>query len=266
MAGLKHIFLSIFALRKDWKYFMGMLLFDILFLVCLYAAAAVFDVFFLEYESSLVGSFLGYGLLMVYFIAVCFAYSFFTYCNLSFLIGIWPLPVPFEFSGKKIFSFFLYNLFFGFVLFVILFFLWTFLSAALVAVLKQAIVPVILLFYILFSFLFLQVSHVLFVAKKEIKLQELIKNTFRLFSWKWVGQGVLWNLCGGVLIFIGYIILFTVLSRIGQNITDTATMLQFYAVNIIIFLYLVFAAYCFFFLNRLYIFIRIRQEIEKKKI
>ena len=144
--------------------------------------------------------------------------------------------------------------------------LWTFFSIALVAVLKQSMVPIFLLLYALFSLLFLQLSHVLFVAKKEITLMELVKNTFRIFSWKWVGQWVLWNVCGGILVFLGYIALFSVLSAIGQNVADTATLLQFYAVNILIFLYLVFVTYCVVFFNRLFLFVVIGKEIEKKKI
>ncbi len=255
-----------FSLRKYWKTFLFMLLFDALFLGCLYAAAAIFDSIFSRYEASLIGTYSGYGLLLFYFVAVCFAYSFFTYANLSFLNIIRQVQSSFEFSKKRVLQFFGYNTVIGLTLFIGFFLLWTFLSIALVTVLKQTIVPLVLLFYALFSLLFLQLSHVLFVAKKEMGLSELVKNTFHLFSWKWVGQWFIWNICAGVLAFLGYLALFGVLSSIGQSVADTATLLQFYVVNVIIFFYLVFVTYCFVFFNRLFLFIIIRREIEKKKI
>ncbi len=263
---LKQQVRSAISFRKYWKTFLFMLLFDALFLGCLYAAAAIFDTVFSNYESSLVGTYSGYGLLLLYFAAVCFAYSFFTYVNLSFLNTIREVQSAFDFSKKKVLQFFGYNLAIGLTLFIAFFLVWTFLSIALVTVLKQTIVPLILLVYAVFSFLFLQLSHVLFVAKKEITLTELIKKTIHVFSWKWVGQWVLWNVCGGILVFLGYIALFSILSSIGQNVADTATLLQFYAVNILIFLYLVFVTYCVVFFNRLFLFVVIGQEIKKKKL
>ena len=261
--SLKQQVRSAISFRKYWKTFLFMLLFDALFLGCLYAAAAIFDTIFSNYEASLIGTYAGYGLLLFYFAAVCFAYSFFTYANLSFLNTIRQVQSAFDFSKKKVLMFFGYNLVIGLTLFIVFFLVWTFLSIAMVTVLKQTMVPIFLLLYVLFSFLFLQLSHVLFVAKKEITLMELVKNTFHLFSWKWVGQWVLWNVCGGILVFLGYIALFSVLSAIGQNVADTATLLRFYAVNILIFFYLVFVTYCFVFFNRLFLFVVIGKEVKK---
>lgn len=264
--SIKQQVLCAFSFRKYWNTFLFMLLFDALFLGCLYAAAVIFDSIFSRYEAALIGTYAGYGLLFVYFAAVCFAYSFFTYVNLSFLNTIRHVQSAFEFSKKKVLQFFGYNFVMGLAFFIVFFFLWTFLSVALVAVLKQTIVPIFLVLYMIFSFLFLQLSHVLFVAKKEIRFTALVKNTLCLFSWKWIGQWVFWNLCGGILVFLCYIALFGLLSSIGQRVADTATLLQFYMINILIFLFLIFVTYCFVFLNRLYLFIIIRQEIEKKKI
>ncbi len=261
-SSIKQQVLSAYAFRKYWKTFLFMLLFDALFLGCLYAAAAIFDSIFSRYEAALIGTYAGYGLLFVYFAAVCFAYSFFTYANLSFLNTIRQVQSAFEFSKKRVLHFFAYNFVIGLTFFIVFFLLWTFLSIALVTILKQTMVPVFLVLYVMFSFLFLQLSHVLFVAKTEIGLIEFVKNTFRLFSWKWVGQWVLWNLCGGILVFLGYIALFSVLSSIGQSVADTATLLQFYAVNILIFFYLVFVAYCFVFFNRLYLFVVVKKELK----
>ena len=262
-SSLKKQVRSAISFRKYWKTFLFMLLFDALFLGCLYAAAAIFDTIFSTYEASLVGKYAGYGLLLLYFVAVCFAYSFFTYANLSFLNTIRQVQHSFVFSKKKVLQFFGYNMVIGLTLFIGFFLLWTFLSIALVTVLKQTIVPLVLLFYAVFSFLFLQLSHVLFVAKEETSFLDLVKSTFQLFSWKWVGQWILWNVCAGILVFLGYIALFSILSSIGQSVADTATLLQFYAVNILIFLYLVFVTYCFVFFNRLFLFVVIGKEAKK---
>ncbi len=262
-SALKQPVLSAWSFRKYWKTFLFIILFDALFLGSLYAAAAIFDSIFSRYEISLVGTYVGYGLLLCYFLVVCFAYSFFTYANLSFLNTIREVQRSFEFSRKKILLFFVYNVVIGLALFIGFFLLWTFLSIALVTVLKQTMVPLVLLLYGSFSLLFLQLSHVLFIARKEIGLQELIKNTFHLFSWKWIAQWFIWNICAGVLVFLGYIALFGILSKLGQSVADTATLLQFYAANIAIFLYLVLVTYCFVFFNRLFLFVVVGKEVRK---
>ena len=265
-SAIKQQIISAFSFRKYWKTFLFILLFDALLLGCLYAAAIIFDAIFSRFEASLTGNYSGYGLLLGYLVVVCFAYSFFTYCNLSFLNSIRPFQHSFEFTKKKIFFFFLYTIIIGFTAFAGFFLLWTFTSISLVTILKQTIVPILLFSYIFFSSLFLQLSHLVFIAHREISFKELLKKIVQLFSFQWIGQWLLWNIIGGIITFLGYILLFTLLSSISKTIANTGNLMQFYALNIVIFLYLVFVVYCFFFFNRLYLFVIIKKEIEKKKI
>lgn len=253
----------LFSRLKQWNVLLPMLFFDFLFFISLYSAATVFDTFFALYENALVGSWKGYVLFLVYFLALVFAYSFFKYCVLHFVETFWTgAKVSFTFSRLK--DFFVYNLITFFVLFSIFLTLVLFFSAALVDVLKQPAVPLFSAIFFMSAYVFLQMSHILFLVKKDLFLKEIPPAVWKLVSWKFLGRFFFWNGLFASIFLLFYAGFFVLLREMMQQfLASERWFFVVYGLNILIFLLLLFFAYFFFLWNRLYLYKRVQQELEK---
>lgn len=254
----------VFSRLKQWNVLLPMLFFDFLFFISLYSAATVFDTFFALYENALVGSWKGYVLFLVYFLALVFAYSFFKYCVLHFVINFWTEAKE-QFTFSRLKDFYIYNLITFFVLFSIFLTFVLFFSAALVDVLKQPAVPLFSAIFFMSAYLFLQMSHVIFLLKKDLLLKEIPHTVWKLVSWKFLGRFLFWNGFFSSIFFLLYMGFFVLLREVMQQfLTSERWFFVVYGLNIFIFLLLLFFVSFFFLWNRLYLYKRVQQELEKE--
>lgn len=257
----------VFSTIKRWKIFVTLFLFDLLFAVCLFAFAKLFDTFFAAYETQIVGSILGYVLLLVYFLALVFAHSFFKYCLFDVFDEINALHICQEHEEKKTkktrFSFaflgrfYLYNLSIYGVLGLVFFALYLFFAVSLVTVLKQPAIVLLILLFGVGGYLFVQFSHLVFFKNKEIPFQEIPKTIWLHITGKKIGNWISWNLFFVAIFFVLYFILFLGVSNLAQKAaTDPNAFTLFYVLNVVIFVLLV--LFCYFLLtwNRIYLLLR----------
>ncbi len=253
----------VFSQLNQWRILLLMLFFDFLFFISLYSAATIFDTFFVLYENALMGSWKGYLLFLSYFAAIVFVYSFFKYCVLYFVAEFWSEKKrPFTFLRLK--DFYVYNLLALLVLFNIFLTSAFFFSAALVDVLKQPIVPLFSAFFLGGAYLFLQISHVIFLQKKEFPLKDIPKKFLNLISWKFLGRFLFWNGLFASIFSLIYLGFFVLLREVMQQfLANERWFFVVYGLNILIFLLLLFFVYFFLLWNRLYLYKRVQQELEK---
>ncbi len=252
----------LFSRLKQWKVLLPMLFFDFLFFISLYSVATVFDTIFGMYENALVGSWKGYLLFLLYMGVVVFAYSFFKYCVLYFMMIFWDGEKE-HFTFSRLKDLYVYDLLTFFVFLSIFLTLVFFFSAALVEVLKQPAVPLFIAVFLVIAYLFLQISHTVFIIKKDIPLKDIPKTVWGIMSWKFFGHLLSWNVVFGILFFLIYGVLFIFLREamqrfmIGQN-----WVFIVYGLNVLIFLLFVLCGYFFLLWNRLYLYKCVQQELE----
>ncbi len=241
-------------LFRQWKVLFKVILVDLFYVLTLFCLATFFDIIFQNYESVLVGSFYGYLLFFGYFLAVVFSYSFFKYCFFDLFE---------EFHGKKqkmsfteLPAFYGFNsiiLFGALLLFLVLYF---FFSIALVDILKKGAVLLLFILFGIGGYLLLQASHVIFSKRKTFAVFETLKEAKKLLSSSMVGKWLFWNILFMVCGFVVYLILFYFIAKIGQTAaTDASAMMQFTALNILLFVLFVLFSYFLILWNRLYLFL-----------
>lgn len=252
----------LFSYLKKWRILLFMLLFDILFVISLYAAATLFDTFFSIYEASMVGSWQGYISLLLYFFVVVFSYSFFKYCILDFLDVI-SGGTKKKFTFERFKEFYLYNLIMLFLLLCIFLGITFFFSVALIDLLKTAGVQVFVILFLFFSYVFVQMSHAVFMHNKT-HLQNIHKDVIKQFSWKFFFRYIFWNVIFAIIFFTVYIILFLLVGKLsGKALVGQGWYTAFYVLNIFIFVFLVLFLYFFVIWNRLYLYVAVKRELSK---
>ena len=252
---------QIFSNFKKWRIMGSMLFFDVLFFVSLFSGAKIFDIIFLQYETTIVGSIWGYLLFIVYFGWIVFAYSFFKYCTFDSLEQLASAQKKFEFNA--LWKFYVYNLIALSVLGIVLLAVIMFFSVSLVTVIKK---PSMIIFYSVFlagGYMFIQTSHAVFAKKKETLLKELPKETWKLLSLIRVRNWVGWNTCFLALLIIIYATFFFAVASLMQKASiDQSFMQIFYIVNAVIFAILVIISYLLIVWNRIYLFFVISNALE----
>lgn len=256
-----------FCSFRQWKILLLMIFFDALFVLSLFAFAKLFDTVFELYERTLIGSWKGYALLLVYFCFIVIAYSFFKYCQFDFLeqqAGIQRKSKKTDFSMFRVFL--LYNLMTLFVLVGGFIALSTFFAISLIPFLKKIGIILLFLIFMLFGYWFVQASHVIFWKKKELPLQQIPKNVLALFDWKQAGPWLGWNLAFFLFFFLCYLLLSAAVSLFAKNALVSAIYYYlFFGVNIIIVLFLFLISYFVILWNRIYLFFTISNALKQMK-
>lgn len=238
---------AVFLCCKEWKKTGMMLLMDVLFVGILFAAARMFDYMFTSNEAFFIGTWLGYGFLLLYFLIIVAAYSFFKYAVLQ-LMKSTELKIKIT---KDILQFFVYTLISAGILIVTFVVLATFFAVSLVAVVKQTALVLFIVLYGIGSYFFMSASHVLFMTQKPA-LKQIPKKVYEAFSWKFAVQWLGWNLLFVSIFAVIYFLLFLIVHATTENI------LLFVSMNIFVFIVLIIGAYFFLFWNRMYLFLRLK--------
>jgi len=244
---------KIFPLLRQWKLLSLMALFDALFFVAVYAFASFFDIILKVYETDLSGSWKAYLLLLVYFILLVSAYSFFKYSLLTFVDDLF-IGKNKTFSFGRFKTFFLYNTILLFVLTTVFLFLVFFFSVSLAPVLKKTGISLFTLLFLMFSYVFVQMSHAVFMQKKT-DVQKIPYAVWGMFSWIFFFSYALWNLAFAALFFLIFGLLLFALQQIsGQTLVGQGWYIGFYGLNVLVFLFILCSLYFFIVWNRLYLY------------
>jgi hypothetical protein len=244
---------SLFSRFADFRSLFLMLFFDALFFATLYAAATLFDSFFVSYQSFLIGTWQGSLSLFLYFLAVIFSYSFFKLIILHFL-GQKKLV----FSRLK--DFFFYNIVMLFVLLGLFVFGLGFVTIALDTVFKAAIFQVFVIGFGLCAYVFIQISHVLFFSRGKILLRHIPKYVFGVDKLE-LGKWFLWNVVYAAGFGLLFFLIGTFMEYAGQQaIGSEGWYGVFFALNIVILVYLFVVAYFFVVWNRFYLYALVSNE------
>jgi hypothetical protein len=235
--------------------------FDALFFISLYAAASLFDTFFLQYQAMLIGSWKGIVSLLIYFLVVIFAYCFFKFCVLHF--------VAFLLGEKRTLNFERFKGFYIFNVILILVSLTSFLLIvmglfiSLEELFKIGAIQLCVVVFTAGFYLFIQTSHTVYFESKAILLKDIPKKVISLLEVKELGSLLLWNL-GFVLLFA---VVFALLGFFMEHAGEQALASQgwgiiFFGANIVMVLYLFLVSYFFLFWNRLYLFTSMRKQLK----
>ncbi len=257
----------VFSAIKKWKITATIFLFDVLFGVCLFAAAKLFDTIFEQNETAFVGTAGGYLLLLGYFLIIVFVHSFFKYCLFDCFREIEKNKNGRElektaekFTFKRVGIFYAWNLMTYSLLGSGGGVLYLFFVISLVDVLKQPALIVLGLTLILGGYLFVQTSHLIFFENqfknKELSLKQIPRRVWQDWELKTIGRWIAWNVFFVFVFFVVYFLLYLGIVSLAQKAeTNTAAMNEFYLLNIIIFGFLV--LYCYFLIlwNRVYLLI-----------
>lgn len=208
-----------------------------------------------------------------YFLIIILAHSFFKYCLFDCFTQIEKSQERKEerktaekFVFKKLGLFYAWNV----VMYSVLGFvggsLYLFFTVSLIAVLKT---PALILLTILMGgggYLFVQTSHIVFFQNnfkgKELSLKEIPKKVWQSWEAKRVGRWIGWNLIWGAVFFAVYFLLYLGVMTIAQKAaTDATAMMEFYVLNVIIFVFLVLFCYFLLLWNRIYLLLSFSQDL-----
>ncbi len=241
----------VFIFSKEWKRTGLIMLMDIFFFLLLFAAAKIFDYIFVNNESLFAGTWLGYVLLLVYFLFIIALYSLFKYCIMEFITS---KKIEAQINMRELGRLYLYNAITMLIILALFISLATFFTVSLISVLRQAAVMIFLVVFACASYYFMIVSHILY---KKYTLTELPQKVYETFQWKSLAQWIGWNILFIALFFIIYLLLFMILRMTATN------LLLFYILNLIMFIILVAEMYALLYWNRLYLFLKINTKHDK---
>ncbi len=237
-----------------------MAFFDMLFFASLYAAASLFDAFFIIYQTELIGTWKGIISLTVYFLLVIFAYSFFKYCVLHFLSGIYGDKTK-KLSFVRLKNIYIYNIYMFFVLIGIFIGALFFFTVALETVFQQTILQAFFVLYTLFVVFFIQTSHAIFFQNKNLLIQLIPARV-----WKYRSHFVCylgWNTVFIASFLAVFLIFGLLMEYTGQQaLASQNWYIVFFIFNIITLLYIIATSYFLIVWNRMYIY----ALIQKKKM
>ncbi|MFA6888083.1 MAG: hypothetical protein WC254_01145 [Candidatus Woesearchaeota archaeon] len=239
---------QVFIYSKEWKKTGLIILMDIFFFSLLFAAAKIFDYAFTQNEALVTGTWIGYILLLVYFLSIIAVYSFFKYCIIQFLNNN---KIEAKINAKELGKFYVYNCISLFILLTAFISLTTFFTVSLISILKQAALVIFLIVFISASYYFMTVSHILF---KKYPLKELPPKVYETVHWKFIAQWIGWNILFVFTFFIIYLFLFMILQMSGTTLT------LFYVLNLLMFIIITIQAYVLLYWNRLYLFLKINTK------
>ena len=258
----------VFSALKQGKTTAIMFLFDVLFGVCLFAMAKLFDTIFEHNEAQFIGSTWGYLLLLGYFFLIIFAHSFFKYCLFDCWMQIEQKEAKKEkakFAFEKLGLFYAWNLLMYSILGVVTGTMYLFFAVSLVSVLKTPALVLLAVFFTIGSYIFSQTSHIIFFENqfksKEVALKEIPKRVWNMCEAKKIARWLGWNVLWGILFFAVYFLLYLgVMSLAQKAATDATAMTEFYVLNVIIFVLLIILCYGLLVWNSVYLFLSFREK------